>query len=94
MRLRTLMTLATGAAAGAGAMYLLDPEHGPTRRREVRRSALRQAREAAATALREGQRQAREMAAAAAAGYDEARVAAREPASAPPRPGAAPPPRT
>lgn len=75
MRVRTLVTLATGAAAGAGAMYLLDPEHGPARRREVRRSALRQAREAAASALQEGRRQAREMAIAAAAGYQEAREA-------------------
>ena len=73
MRVRTLMTFATGAAAGAGAVYLLDPEHGPARRREVRRSALRQAREAATSALQEGRRQAREMAIAAAAGYQEAR---------------------
>lgn len=73
MRVRTLVTLATGVAAGAGAMYLLDPEHGPARRREVRRSALLQAREMATSALREGGRQAREMAAAAAAGYQEAR---------------------
>ncbi len=75
MRLRTLVTLATGAAAGAGAMYLFDPEHGAARRRELRRSALRQAREGAASALQEGQRQAKEMAAAAVAGYQEARQA-------------------
>jgi len=79
MRVRTLVTLATGAAAGAGAMYLFDPEHGPARRRAVRRSALRQAREAAISALQEGRRQAREMAIAAAAGYQEARDASEDP---------------
>ncbi len=73
MRLRTLCTLATGAAAGAGAMYLLDPVHGPARRREVRRSALRRAKDAAAAAVIEGQRQARDLATAAAAGYQQAR---------------------
>lgn len=74
MRLRTLATLATGAAAGAGAMYLLDPEHGPARRREVRRSALRQARSGATSALQEGQRQVRELVRAAAEGYRESQV--------------------
>jgi hypothetical protein len=74
MRLRTLMTLATGAAAGAGAMYLLDPEHGPARRREVRRSALRRARRGATSALQEGQRQARAIARSAADGYRQAQA--------------------
>jgi hypothetical protein len=73
MRVRTVVALATGAAAGAGAMYLFDPDHGPRRRREARRSALRQARQGAASAVAEGQRRAREMAVAAAAGYREAR---------------------
>ncbi len=42
MRLRSLVTLGTGAALGAGAMYLYDPEQGRDRRREVRRSAARE----------------------------------------------------
>jgi hypothetical protein len=71
MRVRTLVTLATGAAAGAGAMYLLDPEHGPARRREVRRSALRRARSGATSALHEGKRQLQEIVQAAAEGYQE-----------------------
>jgi uncharacterized protein YggE len=71
MRLRTLVTLATGAAAGAGAMYLLDPEHGHARRRQARRSALRHARSRATSALQEGQRQVRAVARAAAEGYQQ-----------------------
>lgn len=78
MRIRTLLTLTAGAAAGAGAMYLFDPEHGPARRREARRTALRQAREGALSAVQEGRRQAAAMTAAAVAGYHEARAAAQE----------------
>lgn len=74
MRIRTLLTLATGAAAGAGAMYLLDPEHGEARRRQARRSAVAQARSGAATALVEGRRRAEDLAVAAWAGYQEART--------------------
>lgn len=39
MRIRSLLAMTTGAALGAGTMYLLDPEQGETRRREVRRTA-------------------------------------------------------
>ena len=42
MRVRSMMAMTTGAALGAGAMYLLDPDAGDQRRREVRRSALRE----------------------------------------------------
>jgi hypothetical protein len=59
---------------GAAAMYLLDPEHGPQRRVEARRSALRQARTSAVTAAAEARRRAEEMAVAAVAGYRQARV--------------------
>jgi hypothetical protein len=73
MRVRTLMTLVTGAAAGAGAMYLLDPEHGPHRRREARHTALRTARQGATSALLEGRRRLKDVAVAATTGYHEAR---------------------
>lgn len=45
MRIRTLAALATGAALGASSVYLLDPEVGPDRRREVVRRAWRRSRE-------------------------------------------------
>lgn len=71
MRVRTLFTLAVGASAGAGAMYLMDPVHGPTRRRQLRRSALRNARDAALVTLREARRQASDMVTAAVVGYQQ-----------------------
>lgn len=48
MRIRTVLALATGMALGAGGVYLLDPEHGETRRRD----AAERAREAAAAEAR------------------------------------------
>jgi hypothetical protein len=44
VRIRTLLAAAAGATAGAGAMYLLDPEHGRGRRRELARSAATRGR--------------------------------------------------
>jgi hypothetical protein len=73
VRVRSLLSLSTGAALGAGAMYLLDPDHGPTRRREARRTALREARRGAVTATVRAARQAEEVASAAITGYVEAR---------------------
>ncbi len=73
MRFRTWLTLSTGAAAGAAAMYLLDPDHGPARRRVARQQALRQARSGAATALVEARRRSAEVATAAVAGYQQSR---------------------
>lgn len=75
MRIRTLLTLSTGAAIGAGTMYLLDPEHGPKRRREARASAMAQAREGTVRAALDAKRRAEELAVAAVAGYHEARAA-------------------
>ncbi len=75
MRIRTLLTLSTGAAIGAGSMYLLDPEHGPQRRREARAYALAQAREGSVRAALDAKRRAEGLAVAAVAGYHEARVA-------------------
>lgn len=79
MRVRSLVTLGTGAALGASAMYLLDPEHGPERRREARRSALREARRGAVRAAARAAERAEEAALAAVAGYAEARNAPRTP---------------
>jgi hypothetical protein len=75
VRVRSLLSLSTGAALGAGAMYLLDPDHGPVRRREARRTALREARRGAVSATVRAARQAEEVASAAITGYVEARRA-------------------
>ena len=75
MRVRTLLTLSFGAALGAAAVYLLDPEHGEERRREARRVALAQARSGAGAVLGDARRRAEELAVSAVAGYREARVA-------------------
>lgn len=75
MRIRTLLTLTTGAAFGAGAMYLLDPEHGPQRRQVARRQAMAWARENAVHSAGDVRRRAEEVAVAALAGYREAREA-------------------
>lgn len=75
MRIRTLLTFGSGAAVGAGAMYLLDPVHGEARRREARKLAAAQARQGALAAANEARRRAEEVAAAAVAGFREAREA-------------------
>jgi hypothetical protein len=77
VRVRTLLSFASGAALGAGWMYLADPEHGPARRREARRNALRQARHGAVAVAAEARRRAEELALAAAAGYQQGRVTER-----------------
>lgn len=74
MRIRSLLLVSTGAALGAGSMYLLDPEHGDERRREFRQEALRQARTGAVRASRDAKRRAGELTLAAVAGYREARA--------------------
>lgn len=45
MRIRTLAALVTGAALGAGSVYLLDPEAGPERRSDALRLAWERSRE-------------------------------------------------
>lgn len=52
MRIRTLLAAALGATAGAGTMYLLDPVHGPGRRRELLRAAVTRSREGLADGAR------------------------------------------
>ncbi len=73
VRARTLVTFSAGAATGAGAMYLLDPQHGQQRRREARRSALRRARSGAADLAVDAQRRAEELVRAAVEGYHRGR---------------------
>ncbi|MEX1177685.1 MAG: hypothetical protein WEB09_04420 [Nitriliruptor sp.] len=75
MRVRSIVTLGTGAALGAGTMYLLDPEHGPARRREARRTALREVRRGVVRAVVRAAQRAEEVATAAVAGYVDARGA-------------------
>lgn len=79
MRVRTLLTWSTGAAIGAGAMYLFDPEHGRARRREARREAARQARDGVVRAALDARRHAEEVALAAVAGYQQSRHEAARP---------------
>ncbi len=79
MRVRSLVTLGTGAALGAGAMYLLDPDAGSTRRRDARRTALREVRRGAVRAVTRAAEQAGQATDAAVTGYLEARAAARTP---------------
>lgn len=68
-----MVTFSTGAAMGASVMYLLDPEHGPQRRREARRSAVRRARAGAVDLAADARRRAGEMVRAAADGYARGR---------------------
>jgi hypothetical protein len=74
VRIRTVLTLSIGAAAGAAGMYLSDPEHGQQRRREARRHAADRAREGGVRLAVDAKRRAEELAFAAVAGYQEARA--------------------
>lgn len=73
MRIRTLLAVGVGAALGAGATYLGDPDHGSERRVEARRWAVAQGRQQAATAVASALRVARGYAAAALEGFRESR---------------------
>ncbi|MFA9429563.1 hypothetical protein [Egicoccus sp. AB-alg2] len=73
MRVRSLITFSTGAAVGAGWMYLRDPEHGSARRRELRREALRRARAGAVGAAADLRRRGEEVVFAAVAGFEQGR---------------------
>lgn len=72
MRVRTVVTLAAGAATGAGVMYLLDPDAGEARRREFRRDALQQAKEGLVAAGKGGAKLASELTHEAVEGYRQA----------------------
>ncbi len=77
MKVRRTITLGVGAAVGASAMYLLDPEHGPRRRREAARSAWQRAREGLqgdpVVVLDEARRTTRTLAERAREGFEGAR---------------------
>lgn len=79
MRIRTMLAMSTGAALGAGWMYLLDPEHGEQRRREARRGAVRQLRDGAVRTALDARGRVEEVALAAVRGYHEARTDAARP---------------
>ncbi len=81
VRVRSLLSLSTGAMVGAGAMYLLDPEHGVERRKRARRRAVRTARAGAVHAGVDVARRAEALAVAAVAGYRQARVEPPAPAN-------------
>ncbi len=81
MRVRTLFALTTGAALGAGSMYLLDPEHGELRRREARREAARQVKDGTVRAALDAKRRAEEVTVAAVSGYQQARTESQPPGS-------------
>lgn len=74
MRIRTLLTFSVGAGCGAGAMYLLDPDSGGQRRRDLRHDAFQQAKQGARTATKAGAELTRDLTAAAVEGYQEART--------------------
>jgi hypothetical protein len=76
MRIRSFLSFSAGAAVGAGAMYLMDPEQGPARRREARRDALRGARRGATACLANAARYAGEVARSAAQGYRQSQFEA------------------
>jgi len=74
VRIRTVLAMTTGAALGAGWMYLLDPDHGEQRRREARREAAHQVRDGAVRAALDAKRRVEDVALAAVSGYHEGRT--------------------
>jgi uncharacterized membrane protein YccC len=77
VRIRTLAAMILGAAAGAGSMYLLDPEHGDRRRRDAAARVLERGRQGMDDARRDlggrAGRRARLYAERARAGFAETR---------------------
>lgn len=76
MRIRTLFAFTTGVVTGAAAVYLLDPEHGQVRRREVGAWAATQARDQAREVGARVIDVTRDAAVAAADGFRETRQSA------------------
>lgn len=71
MRIRTLLALGVGAALGASATYLMDPDHGPDRRRDARTRAAERGREELATRSTEAVARAKVVAQEAVNGFRE-----------------------
>jgi hypothetical protein len=78
VRIRSIVSFSTGAVLGAGAVYLLDPDHGPDRRRDARGQAVRRARGGATSALVDGRRRAEELVLAAVRGFEQGRTASQQ----------------
>lgn len=81
MRIRTWLAMGFGAAMGAGAVYLFDPEHGESRRREARVRARARADRELRDLAADAARQARVVVREARAGFEQSR--AREDAEGP-----------
>lgn len=73
MRIRTIVTLLVGAAAGYGAAYLGDPDHGRERRSEAGTWAAKQAVVQAKRQSSKAVTAAGSWSANARAGFDEGR---------------------
>lgn len=71
MRIRTMLAFGLGAAVGAGATYLGDPDHGVQRRAEAGRWAVARGREQAVTILAAGVQASRTYVSAALEGFRE-----------------------
>jgi thiol-disulfide isomerase/thioredoxin len=67
-------------------MYLIDPEHGPERRRRARQRALAQARTGAVRAVADARTRGQELALAAVAGYQASRTGSGDGGDIPPGP--------
>lgn len=73
MRIRTVLSFVAGAAAGFGAAYLGDPDHGSERRRDAGKWAVKQAAEQASRQASKGAASAASWWASARSGWDESR---------------------
>ena len=74
MRIRTMLALGVGAAAGAAATYLLDPDHGGDRRARARSELRDRARAELADARTGLTSEARDIVTSLAAGFVEGRI--------------------
>lgn len=74
MRIRTIVTFVTGAAAGFGAAYLGDPDHGRERRGDAGRWAAKQAAEQAKRQSRAAFESSAGWVASARDGFEESRT--------------------
>lgn len=71
MRIRTVLALGAGAALGASATYLLDPDHGTERRRDARSRAVARGRAELTSRGSDAVARARTLATESATGFRE-----------------------